>query len=89
MEGDKIKLYKLVRKKDIHGVSGIGLIALIAVFPSGRAILEWVSSNHPTLTIFNGGIQEIELIHGHNGTTTVEKLDEKKKTKKSKSKKKV
>ena len=78
MEGDSIKLYKLVRKHDVNKVSGTGTVALISVMPSGRAVMEWISSNHPTLTIFNN-IDEISLIHGHGGDSVVVPLETKKK----------
>lgn len=79
MQGDKIKTYKLVRNKDINGLSGTGDVAIIAAFPSGRAVMEWTASNHATLTIFNGGIEEIAQIHGHNGNSVIVSLDEPKK----------
>ena len=78
MEGDSIKLFKLLRKYDINKVSGTGVVALIGVMPSGRAIMAWISSNHPTLTIFNN-IDEISLIHGHGGDSVVVPLETKKK----------
>jgi hypothetical protein len=77
MEGDSIKLFKLIRKNDVNKVSGTGTVALISVMPSGRAIMEWISSNHPTLTIFNN-LDEITLIHGHGGNSIVVPLEEKK-----------
>lgn len=83
MQGDKIKTYRLVRNKDVNGLSGTGVVALIAVFPSGRAIMEWIASNHPTVSIFNGGVEEILLIHGHNGSSVIESLDEPIKRKKN------
>ncbi len=78
MEGDNIKLYKLVRKHDTNKVSGTGIVALISVMPSGRAVMEWISSNHPTLTIFNN-LDEISLIHGHGGDSVVLPLENKNK----------
>jgi hypothetical protein len=78
MDGDSIKLYKLVRKLDVNKMSGTGVVALIAVMPSGRAIMEWIASNHPTISIFNN-LEEITLIHGHNGASVVESMQEPKK----------
>lgn len=83
MHGDKIALYQLIRKQDVHGISGTGVVALIAVMPSGRAIMEWTASNHPTLTIF-ANIQEIELIHGHGGASVVKLVKEEKPLRKKK-----
>ena len=75
MQGDKIKIYKLVRHTDVNGISGKGIVALIAQLPSGRCVMEWISSNHPTITLF-ANLQEIELIHGHGGATVVESVSD-------------
>lgn len=71
MEGDSIKLYRMVRSRDVNGKSGTGTVALIAVMPSGRAVMEWISSNHPTITIF-ANLDEVNLIHGHGGSSVIE-----------------
>lgn len=73
MHGDTIKTYKLVRNKDVTGVSGTGIVGFIAELPSGRCVLEWIS-NHPTITIFNN-IKEIELIHGHDGKSVIKCIE--------------
>lgn len=70
MKGDKVKIFHLLRTKDVTGTSGEGIIALGAVLPSGRVVLEWVASNHSTIEIANN-LTEIELIHGHNGNTKI------------------
>lgn len=84
MQGDTIKLYKLVRNKDVTGLSGTGDVAFIAKLPSGRCVMEW-TSNHPTITIF-ANLDELILIHGHNGSSVLECLDEPKKKGKRKKK---
>lgn len=59
----------LVRHRDVSGVSGIGVVAVGAVFPSGRAVLEWCS-DWPTITVFDS-VEQIARIHGHGGDTTI------------------
>jgi hypothetical protein len=87
MHGDKIQLYQLVRKKDRTGVSGVGIVALIAKLPSGKCVMEWITGNHPSISIFNT-IEDIEIIHGHNNSTVVKSLNGPDTSKKSKRNKK-
>jgi hypothetical protein len=64
-----VKPFYLLRHEDASGISGIGVVAVGAVLPSGRAILEWLS-NETTDTIFES-IEQVTRIHGHNGKTEV------------------
>lgn len=70
MKGDKVKPFYLNRKSDPTGTSGTGLVAMGAVFPSGKVYIEWVASNHVSWGIFNN-IDDVTLIHGHEGSTEV------------------
>lgn len=63
----KLQEFYLLRKKDVSGVSGTGLVARGVVFPSHRCVVEWLMP-HETLTIFDN-IAQIQLIHGHDGKT--------------------
>ena len=65
----KPRTFRLVRIKDISGVSGKGLVAEGVVFHDGQAILSWFGRFH-TLEIAPS-IEEIEQIHGHGGLTKV------------------
>jgi len=70
MKGDKIKIFHLIRDKDITGTSGTGIVGIGAVLPSGRVIMEWIASNHSTIEICNS-LDEIKLLHGHNGNSRI------------------
>lgn len=79
----KLQEFYLLRKKDVSGVSGLGIVARGVVLPSHRAILEWCTS-HETFGLYDN-LQQIRDLHGHEGATEVilgpppKKLLEKKK----------
>ena len=66
---DEVKTFYLLRKEDVSGVSGTGIVAYGAVLPSGRTIMEWCSF-HSTITIFNN-LEDLVKIHGHGEATEV------------------
>jgi hypothetical protein len=64
--------FHLYRKKDESGVSGTGVVAVGAQFPSGRCIIEWVSQKTDVSAVTNyDTIQDLKAIHGHNGATHI------------------
>jgi hypothetical protein len=65
----KVQLFHLWRDEDPSGVSGVGRVAVGAVFPSGKVVLEWLGS-HDTLGIYDD-IERVQYIHGHGGKTRV------------------
>jgi hypothetical protein len=58
-----LRIFQLLRDEDISGVSGIGRVAVGVVFPSGKAVLEWLGANS-TFEIFDK-LDHVEQIHGH------------------------
>lgn len=68
----KIRKFHLLRKKDESGVSGTGIVAVGIIFPSGRAIMEWVSkrTDANSLGIYDD-MADVEAVHGHAGATEV------------------
>jgi hypothetical protein len=68
-----VRTFRLVRKEDISGVSGTGVVAVGAVFPTGRVITEWLPGRVDvrSFNIYNS-IEELELVNGHSGATVVE-----------------
>lgn len=85
MKGDKVKPFYLLRKEDVSGVSGTGVVAMGAIYPSGQVYLEWIASNHVSWGIFNN-IDELIQLHGHEGKTQVIMGDPEDKPKKAKKK---
>jgi len=65
----KVEPFYLKRHKDSTGVSGTGVIAVGAKFPSGQVIIEWQTFTS-SLSVFKNLEQLIE-IHGHSGDTEV------------------
>ena len=66
---EKFKEFYLLRKEDVSGTSGTGIVARGVVFPSGVAILEW-QTFHSSVCYYKN-IDDVESIHGHNGKTEV------------------
>jgi len=64
-----VRIFRLLRDEDKSGVSGIGLVAVGAVFPSGKVVVEWLGP-HSTFGIYNN-LTDVERIHGHGGKTRV------------------
>ena len=63
------RLFALRRDVDETGVSGVGTVAYGVEFGDGRCVMRW--STHLKSTALYDSIQELEHIHGHDGSTTV------------------
>lgn len=70
--GYEINTFQLVRKKDVTGISGTGIVAVGCYFQSfgGLAVMQWLTEFTSTAW-YIGGLEQIELIHGHNGKTQI------------------
>ena len=66
---EEIKPFYLLRKEDVSGISGTGIVAFGAVLPSGKVVMEW-ATYHRTLTIFEN-IEDVIKFHGHDSRTEV------------------
>lgn len=62
-----LKKFFLLRHEDVHGNSGIGVVAVGVQLPSGKCVMEWLSEE-VTETIFESAEQIVRL-HSHNGKT--------------------
>lgn len=69
MKLDTMQEFYLEREEDVSGTSGIGVVARGVILPSGKVVLEWTSF-HTSIALYNN-IQDVELIHGHDGKTKV------------------
>lgn len=65
----KVEPFYLKRKIDTTGISGIGVVAIGAKYPSGLAVLEWQSFT-TSLSIFKSMEHLIE-VHSHGGNTEI------------------
>jgi hypothetical protein len=65
-----VKRFKLVRREDVSGVSGTGVVAEGVQFHDGQVAMSWFGSFH-TLEV-SPNIETTIQIHGHGGKTVVE-----------------
>ena len=64
-----MKTFYLYRFEDLHGHSGLGVVAEGVIFDSGMVAMTWLS-DFPTVTVF-GNIGIVGRLHGHEGRTIV------------------
>jgi hypothetical protein len=64
-----VRVFHLARDEDISGVRGVGTVAVGAVFPSGKVVLEWLGADS-SFEILDG-LDHVERIHGHGGKTRI------------------
>lgn len=62
-----MKLFYLVRVKDVSGVSGEGVVAEGVEFTDGTVALRWVTEFRSTAIY--ASMVEMIAIHGHDGAT--------------------
>lgn len=79
-----MRRFELVRREDVSGTSGTGVVAEGVEFSDGSVMLHWFNEDNPDLdTTSDGfafkpgpdGIADTELVHGHDGRTWVKFLD--------------
>jgi len=64
-----IKPFYLLRNEDETGISGTGIVAIGAIYPSGKCVIEWLTFT-TSMNIYNTFDQVVE-VHGHGGKTQV------------------
>lgn len=68
-----IRRFQLLRKTDVTGISGTGLVAVGAQLPTGRVVLEW---RPPTVSLtLHENIENVVKIHCHAGATELHWFD--------------
>lgn len=73
---DLPRRFVLVREEDVSGISGTGVVAEGVAFSNDVVALRW-RSEWPTSVVFHDrGIESLEAVHGHNGRTRIEWLDD-------------
>jgi hypothetical protein len=65
-----MKMFRLVRKEDVSGVSGVGVVAEGVEFHDGQCVMSWYGRHH-TIEVAPR-IDDIIEIHGHEGKTVVQ-----------------
>jgi hypothetical protein len=72
-----IRRFHFERKKDVSGVSGLGIVAVGVVFgDTGEAVLHWLGE-HSSATIYHN-LLDLVHIHSHGGSTEIVWDDENK-----------
>lgn len=67
--------FQLERDTDVTGVSGTGVVAEGVEFSDGVVALRWTSA-YPTSVVFHDrGMESVEAVHGHGGSTRIVYLD--------------
>jgi hypothetical protein len=64
-----MKTFYLLRHEDVHGNSGIGVVAEGVIFYDGTGAFTWLSEDK-TVTTFQS-IRSIRKLHSHGGKTEV------------------
>lgn len=70
-----MRRFVLYRELDISGVSGTGIVAEGVVFSDGSVALRW-TTNGVHSTVIHESIQTVLAVHGHNGSTVIQWIDE-------------
>lgn len=65
--------FRLVRREDRSGVSGVGIVAHGVWLPNGMVGLGW-NSRTPSLSTFTH-VDDLVEVHGHDGATLVDWID--------------
>lgn len=64
-----MRRFHFERLKDASGVSGCGRVAEGVIFSNGKVALEWLSA-HSSTALYDS-IVDVEIIHGHEGSTKI------------------
>ncbi len=64
-----MKTFYLLRKEDVSGTSGTGVVAEGAIFDNGMVAMTWLSQ-FPTVTMFPN-VKTVMQIHSHEGRTVM------------------
>ncbi|MEU1630845.1 hypothetical protein ABZ746_37505 [Streptomyces sp. NPDC020096] len=67
--------FVLRRHEDVTGASGTGVVAWGVLWPDGTASVRW-AGERASAVFWQGGVADVEFVHGHNGATEIVWLDE-------------
>jgi hypothetical protein len=73
MEVKSPRRFLTYRTTDVSGISGTGIVAEGVQFHTGQCVLCW-RTDKSSIAVY-GSIEELELIHGHEGATKIVWLD--------------
>ena len=62
-----LQVFKLLRHKDVSGVSGEGVVAYGVVFPNGKCVLCW-NTDTSSIVVYDS-VEDCDAVHLHGGAT--------------------
>lgn len=68
-----LRRFQLVRREDLTGCTGCGVVAQGVEFGDGSVVMRWLVS--PPSTVVRASVAEVVQVHGHEGRTELEFLD--------------
>ena len=66
-----MKIYDLMRAIDQTGISGVGRVAQIIEFDSGKVVAAWCAEGRPKSVATYDSMDEAKGVHGHSGSQFV------------------
>jgi hypothetical protein len=67
--------FELHRSVDVTGVSGTGIVAEGIEFSDGVVCLHWISEWPSSVVHYDRGMESVEHVHGHGGSTEIVWVD--------------
>jgi hypothetical protein len=71
-----VRRFVLDRLEDVTGVSGTGVVAEGVEFTDGVVCLHWQGVWPSSIVHYERGMEAVESVHGHNGSTVIRWLDD-------------
>ena len=68
-----MRRFQMYREEDVTGVSGTGVVVQGVLWDDGAVAIRWLGAT-PSTT-HHESIENVIKVHGHNGKTTIEWLD--------------
>jgi hypothetical protein len=68
--------FVLNRVEDPTGISGTGIVAEGVEFSDGVVALRWLTEWPSSVVHYERGMESVHAVHGHDGKTRIEWLDE-------------
>lgn len=67
--------FYLLRREDVTGISGEGIVAWGVMWEDGSATMRWCVDDKPKTTTFYEWLEDVEDLHGHDGKTQIIFID--------------
>mgnify|MGYP001260764065 CR=1 FL=1 len=66
-----MRTFDLVRSTDVTGASGIGVVAQVIEFDTGRVAVGWIAQGRPQSVAVYPNLADAVTVHGHDGKTVL------------------